>query len=89
MDYNEIKEGLKLREQYKKEFEMSEAGMLFKEHKKVFGEEPRFMGLTNPSGGETIARLKNALATGKPLRGYDDLPAEMKRKFDEGKILID
>jgi hypothetical protein len=89
MNYDEIKEGLKLGEQRKKEFEMSEAGMLFKEHEKVFGEEPRFIGLTNPSGGETIAKLKNALATGKPLRGYDDLPAEMKRKFDEGKILID
>jgi hypothetical protein len=89
MDYNEIKEGLKLREQYRKEFEMSEAGMLYKEHEKMFGAEPKFLGLNNPGGGKVIAKIKNALATGKPLRGYDDLPDEMKRQYDEGKILID
>ena len=87
MNYSEIKEGLKLGKQRKKEFEMSEAGMLFKEHEKVFGEEPRFIGLTNPSGGETIALIKNALATGKPLRGYDDLPDDLKKQFDKGNLI--
>lgn len=89
MDYKEIKRILKEDQQFQKEFEMSEAGILNKQHEKVFGEEPRFIGRINPRGGDAIAKIKNALATGKPLRGYDDLPAEMKRKFDEGKILID
>jgi hypothetical protein len=89
MDYKEIKRILREGQQFQKEFEMSEAGMLHKQHEKVFGNKPRFIGRINPRGGDAIAQIKNALATGKPLRGYDDLPAEMKRQFDEGKILID
>jgi len=89
MDYKEIKRINKEYQQFQKEFEMSEAGMLHKQHEKVFGEEPRFIGRINPRGGNAIAQIKNALATGKPLRGYDDLPAEKKRLFDEGKLLID
>jgi len=89
MDYKEIKRINKEYQQFQKEFEMSEAGMLHKQHEKVFGSKPKFIGMIDPRGGDAIAKLKNALATGKPLRGYDDLPAEMKRKFDEGKILID
>jgi len=89
MDYKEIKKILKQDQQFQKEFEMSEAGMLYKQHEKVFGKEPEFIGRINPRGVDAIAQIKNALATGKPLRGYDDLPAEMKRQFDEGKILMD
>jgi len=89
MDYKEIKRILKEDRQFQKEFEMSEEGMLHKQHEKVFGDKPRFIGSIDPIGGEAIAQIKNALATGKPLRGYDDLPAEMKRQFYEGKILID
>lgn len=89
MDYKEIKRMLKENQQFQKEFEMSEEGMLHKQHEKVFGSKPKFIGMIDPRGGNAIAQIKNALATGKPLRGYDDLPAEMKRQFDEGKILID
>ncbi len=89
MDYKEIKRINKEYQQFQKEFEMSEAGMLHKQHEKVFGSKPRFIGRINPRGGNAIAQIKNALATGKPLRGYDDLPAEKKRLFDEGKLLID
>jgi len=89
MDYKEIKRKFKEWQQFQKEFEMSEAGMLHKQHEKVFGNKPEFIGRIDPRGGEAIAQIKNALATGKPLRGYDDLPAEMKRQFYEGKILID
>ena len=87
MDYKEIKRILKEDQQFQKEFEMSEAGMLYKQHEKVFGEEPRFIGMINPRGGDAIALIKNALATGKALRGYDDLPDDLKKQFDKGNLI--
>ena len=58
-------------------------------HKRKFGKEPVFIGLTAIDDPENIKLINDALIKGVPYDEYEMLNEEEKQMYDEGGLIID